>query len=90
MLLLFVDKSALFAKSFEVAMELKDVTFALLDDLGMNIHPTKGCHTTIREGDHLGMTIDTKKNEFRAPKTKRDNIASAAKRLLVRAAQNKR
>ena len=36
------------------------------------------------------MVIDTKKCEFRAPKTKLDNIAAAAKQLLVRAAQNKR
>ena len=36
------------------------------------------------------MVIDTKKSEFRAPKTKLDIIVAAAKRLLVRAAQNKR
>ena len=36
------------------------------------------------------MVIDTKKSEFRAPKSKLDNIAAAATPLLVRAAQNKR
>ena len=36
------------------------------------------------------MIIDTKKSEVRAPETKLNSIASAAKRLLVRAAQNKR
>ncbi len=71
-------------------MELKNVTFALLDDLGLNIHPTKGYHTAIQDGEHLGMIIDTKKSEFRALKTKLDNIAVAAKQLLVGAAQIKR
>ena len=85
-----MDDFALFAKSFATAMELKDVTFTLLEDLGLNIHPTKGYHTAIQYGEHLGMVIDTKKIEFRAPKSKLDNIATAAKQLLVRAAQNKR
>jgi hypothetical protein len=40
-LLPFVDDFALFAKSFEAAMRLKEVTFALLNDLGLHIHPTK-------------------------------------------------
>ena len=44
-LLPFVDDFALFAKSSEAPMELKDVTFALLGHLGLNIHPTKGYHT---------------------------------------------
>ncbi len=89
-LLPFVDDFALFGNSFAAAMELKDVTFALLDELGLNIHPTKGYHTAVQDGEHLGMIIDTKKSEFRSPKTKLDNIATAAKQLLVRAAQNKR
>ncbi len=71
-------------------MELKDVAFALLDELGLDIHTTKGYHTAIQDGEHLGMIIDTKKSEIRAPKTKLDNIAAAAKQILVRAAQNKR
>jgi len=60
-------------------MDLKNVTFALLDDLELNINPTKGYHTTAQERGHLGMTIDTKKNEFHVPETKLDNIATAAK-----------
>ena len=46
-LLPFVDDFALFAKFFEAAMELKDITFFLLGDLGMNIHPTKGYYPSI-------------------------------------------
>jgi len=90
MLLPFVDDFALFAKCFAAAMELKDATFALLGDLGLNIHPTKGYHTTTQVGDHLGMTIDMKKKEFCAPETKLGNISTLAKYLLVRASQNKR
>jgi hypothetical protein len=89
-LLPFVYDFALFAKSVAPAMELKDVTFALLDDLGLNIHPTKGYHTATRVGNHLEMTIDMEKSEFRAPKAKLNRIAALTKQLLVRAAQNKR
>jgi len=89
-LLPFVDDFALSSKSFEAAMELKDVTFVLLSDLGMNTHPAKGYHTTTPVGDHIGMTIDMKKSEFRAPETKLNNIAAVAKQFLIRAAQNKR
>jgi len=57
----------------------------------LSIHPTKGYPTkATREGDHIGMILDTKKNKFRAPKAKLDNIAAAAQHFLVRAAQNKR
>ncbi len=41
-LLPFVDDFALFPKSFNAAMELKEVTFALLGDLRLHIHPPKG------------------------------------------------
>ena len=85
-----MDDFVIFARSFAAAMELKDITFALLGELGLSIHPTKGYHTATQEGEHLGMTIDNKKNEFRAPKTKLDNIASAATKLLVRATHNNR
>ena len=43
-LLPFVDDFAMFAKSFATAMELKDVTFSLLNGLGLHIRPTNGHH----------------------------------------------
>jgi hypothetical protein len=89
-LLPFVDDFALFAKSFDAAMELKEVTFSLLGDLGLNIHPTKGYHTAVQVGDHLGMTLDLEKSEFRAPQAKLKSIAALAKELLVRSSKNKR
>ncbi len=84
-----MDDFALFAKSFAAAIELKDGTFALLDDLGLNTHPTKGCHTATQVGDYLGMTIDTEKIEIRAPNVKLKSIAALAEHLLVKVAQNK-
>ena len=71
-------------------MKLKEVTFALLTDLGQHIHPTKGYHTAVQVGDHMGMTLDLKKSEFRAPQAKLNNISVLAKQLLVRSAKNKR
>ena len=46
-LLTFVDDCALFSKSFDAAMRLKELTFALLTDLGLHIHPTKGYYTAV-------------------------------------------
>jgi hypothetical protein len=46
-LLPFVDDFAIFAKSFILAMKLKEMTFALLKALSLQIHPEKGYHTTI-------------------------------------------
>ena len=89
-LLPFVDDFALFAKSFAAAMELKEVTFSLLNGLGLHIHPTKGHHIATQVGDHLGMTLDFKRGLFVAPKPKLDSIAALAKQLVVKAAQNKR
>jgi hypothetical protein len=71
-------------------MKLKVTTFALLDDLGLQVRPTKGYHTPVQVGDHLGMTIDMKKNEFRALEAKLANISALAKQLPVRSAKHKR
>ena len=90
MLLRFVDDFALFAKSFDAAMKLKEVTVALLTDMGLHIHPTKGYHTAVQVVDHLGMTLELKKSEFRAPQAKLSSIAALAKQMLVRSSKKKR
>ena len=41
-------------------------------------------------GDHLGMTLDLEKSEFRAPQAKLKSISALAKELLVRSSKNKR
>ena len=89
-LLPFVDDFTLFAKSFDAAMKLKESTFALFTDLGLYIHPTNGYHTAVQVGDHLGMTLDQEKSEFRAPQAKLNIIAALAKQLLVRSSKSMR
>ena len=49
-------------------MESKNNTFSLLGDLGLNIHPTKGYHTTIQVGDYLGTMFDIKKANSAPPR----------------------
>ncbi len=71
-------------------MKLKEVTLALLTDLGLHIHPTKGYHTLVQVEDHLGMTLDLEKSEFRAPQAKLISITTLSKQLLVRSSKNKR
>ncbi len=41
----FVDDFAVFASGFDETMCRKDETFALVNSLGLNIHPTNGYHT---------------------------------------------
>ena len=52
--------------------------------------PTKGYHTAVHVGDHLGMTLDSKKSELCAPQAKLNSIAVLAKQLLVWSSKNKR
>ena len=45
-LLPFVDDFAVFANGFDETMRRKNETFALVNSLGLSIHPTKGYHTS--------------------------------------------
>ena len=63
-------------------MRRKNETFALVNTLGLNIHPTKGYHTTTQVGEHLGMEMDFEKVVFRAPIKKLRDISMFAKILL--------
>ena len=85
-----MDDFGIFAKSFNLVMKLKEVTFALLRALGLQTRTYNGYHITVHVGDHLRMTIDMKENVIRAPKEKLDNILVLAKQLLTRFAKNKR
>ncbi len=44
-LLPFVDDFAVFANGFDETMRRKSETFALVNSLGLSIHPTKGYNT---------------------------------------------
>jgi hypothetical protein len=89
-LLPFVDDFAVFANGFDETMRRKDETFALVNSLGLTIHPTKGYHTATQVGEHLGMEMDFEKGVFRAPVKKLRDISTLAKNLLCTAAKNKR
>jgi hypothetical protein len=39
-----VDDFAVFSNGFDEAMRRKNETFALVNSLGLSIHPTKGYH----------------------------------------------
>ncbi len=80
----------IFAESCDKALVLATSVFALLDRLGLKIHPTKGHFLPTMARDHLGMTLDFEKGEFRAPTSKLKSVAVLAKTMLCRAASHKR
>ncbi len=80
----------MFAEDYDKTLLLATTTFALLDNLGIKGHPTKGHFLPALVGDHLGMTLDFAKGEFRAPIAKLKNIAVLEKTLLCRVAARKR
>ena len=82
-LLPFVDDFAMFCQGY-------DNTLKLLEDLGLQVHPSKGFPLPTQVGEHLGMVLDYELGEFRAPTVKLKGIASLAKSLLCKAAANKR
>ena len=89
-LLPFADDFALFESSAEACLERKTQTFALLSDLGLDIHPNKGYHTPVQVGEHLGLEIDFVQGVFRAPQQKLAKISILAKQLLCTAASSQR
>ena len=80
----------MFGETYEETLQLASYTFSLLDSLGLKVHPTKGHFLPVLVGEHLGMTLDFEKGEFRAPIAKLENIAVLAKMLLCSAAAHKR
>eukprot|EP00873_Tetraselmis_striata_P041145 jgi/Tetstr1/461409/TSEL_006519.t1 len=62
----------------------------VLDRLGLLRNPNKGVWEPTHVGPHLGLIIDLKRGEFRAPEEKLIALAKAARSLLGRAASNKR
>ena len=61
-LLPYVDDFAVFAHGFDETMRRKSETYALVNSLGLSIHPTKGYHTARQVGEHMGMETDFEKN----------------------------
>ena len=89
-LLPILDDFAMFAHGYDNTLLLKERTFKLLSDLGLNVHPTRGYFLPTQVGEHLGMVLDYVLGEYRAPTAKLKSIASLAKSLLYKVAANKR
>ena len=79
---------SLFGVSYDETLKLKNVTFALLTELGLKIHPTKGRFIPILIGEHLGMIIDMKEGQFVAQTANFKQIAVMAKTLFYRASSH--
>eukprot|EP00873_Tetraselmis_striata_P021473 jgi/Tetstr1/441737/TSEL_029960.t1 len=89
-LLPYMDDFLFLADSREAALELRVRLSTLLDRLGLLRNPNKGVWEPTQVGPHLGLIIDLKRGEFRAPEEKLIALAKAARSLLGRAASNKR
>jgi len=85
----FMDDFAMFGETYVATLQLADDTFGLLAYLGLKFHPTKENFLPILVGDHLGMTLDFEKGEFRSPTAKLKRIVVLAKMLLCKATSHK-
>jgi hypothetical protein len=66
-LLPYMDDFMFMAHSREAARLLRDRVEALLHRLALQRSPQKGMWEPTQVGDHLGLTIDLRNAEFRAP-----------------------
>lgn len=89
-LLPFVDDFAFFASSAEEATELRAYVVSTLMQLGLQLHPDKGYQEPVQIGDHLGLTIDLERGEFRAPVEKLQQLSRLAGDLLRQASSRRR
>jgi hypothetical protein len=62
-----MDDFLFLADSYDEALRLRQRVQALLDSLGLQRNPKKGVWTPTQVGDHLGLTVDLQRGEFRAP-----------------------
>jgi hypothetical protein len=72
--------------SNEAALLLRDHVETLLHRFGLQRNPDKGIWEPTQVGNHLGLTVDLMKGEFRAPNDKLQAVAKQASALLGRAA----
>ncbi len=86
----FVANFAMFETNKDKTLALVTTVFALLASLGLKVHSAKGHFLSILVRDHLGMTLDFEKGEFRAPNMKLKSVTVLAKGLLCRAASHTR
>jgi len=80
----------MFGETYDKTLRLATFTFALLANIGLKVHPTKGHFLPVLVGEHFGMILNFDKGIFRASTAKLKSIAVLAKTLLRRAASQKR
>ncbi len=78
-----MDDFAVFAKGFDEIMRRKDEAFALVNSLGLTIHPIKSYYTATQMGEHLGMEMDFEHGVFRAPVKKLKDISAIRQKIIV-------
>ena len=86
----FVDDWGFFLESRQHALRARPKITALLEDLGLARNPSKGEWEPTQAMQHLGLIIDTKAGEFRAPEEKLQKIAVEAKNLILQSVHRRR
>ena len=89
-LLPFMDDILFLCSSLSVALQVREQVDQVLENLGLSRNPKKGQWDPGKEIYHLGLDIDMRRCEFRAPSEKLARISCQAHDLLCRAARNRR
>ena len=90
-LLPFVDDFLFLRQGFHNCLRMRDDIDDQLGRLGLVRHPGKGVwQVPVQCIEHLGLEVDTRDMQFRAPGDKLRRLASLAKDILVRSARDRR
>ena len=89
-LLPFLDDYLFLASTYAEAISARTHVQSTLDRLGLSRNEKKGYWEPVQVLEHLGLEIDTRKGEFRAPPSKLASIATLARSILGRATRERR
>ena len=82
-LLPFLDDYLFLASTYAEAISIRSHVQATLERLGLSRNEKKGYWEPVQVLEHLGLEIDTRKGEFRAPPTKLASISQLARAILA-------